>query len=236
MANAEAALSSAKATLSAAKSGLESAGAGIRAAEATVDRAQDDLGKLDISAPFSGLLESDSAELGSLLQAGDPCATVIQLDPIKLVGFVPETQLGLIEVGANAGAQLASGEDLRGNVTFLARSADETTRTFRVEVTVPNPDWSLRDGQTAEIVITGGGMRAHLLPASSLTLDDRGVLGVRIIDAERRAQFAAVTVIRDTVNGVWVSGLPEAADVILIGQEYVTDGVPVVPSFEELSQ
>jgi len=236
VANAEAALSSAKATLSAAKSGLESAGAGIRAAEATVDRAQDDLGKLEISAPFSGLLESDSAELGSLLQPGDPCATVIQLDPIKLVGFVPETQLGLIEVGANAGAQLASGEDLRGKVTFLARSADETTRTFRVEVTVPNPDWTLRDGQTAEIVITGGGMRAHLLPASALTLNDRGVLGVRIIDAESRAQFAAVTVIRDTVNGVWVGGLPETADVILIGQEYVIDGVRVVPSFEELSQ
>jgi multidrug efflux system membrane fusion protein len=236
VAGADATLSSAQAALSTAKSGLESAQAGIRGAEASVDRARDDMKKLEIRAPFAGLLESDTAELGSFLQPGDPCATVIQLDPIKLVGFVPETQLGLVHVGAEAGARLASGAQAQGRVTFLARSADEMTRTFRVEVEVPNTDLALSDGQTAEILIAGGGTRAHLLPASALTLDDRGVLGVRIIDAERTAQFAPVTVLRDTVDGVWLTGLPETVDVILVGQEYVIDGVPVAPSFEELGQ
>ena len=44
-------------------------------------------------APFAGLLETDTAELGALLQTGSPCATIIQLDPIKFVGFVPEAEL-----------------------------------------------------------------------------------------------------------------------------------------------
>jgi multidrug efflux system membrane fusion protein len=237
VAGAEAALSSARAAVSAAQAGLQSGQAGVQSAEAALERAHNELSKLEIRAPFAGLLESDTAELGALLQAGAACATVIQLDPIKLVGFVPETQVDKVMAGARASARLASGGgDVQGRVTFLARSADEATRTFRVEVQVPNPDLSIRDGQTVEIVITGEGQMAHLLPGSALTLDDAGRLGVRIIDAETTAQFMPVTLLRDTAQGVWLAGLPAEASVILVGQEYVTDGVAVRPSYEELSQ
>ena len=37
-------------------------------------------------------------------------------------------------------------------------------------------------------------------------------------------------------DGVWLSGLPEVADVITVGQEFVTDGVPVRVTYEELTQ
>ena len=121
-------------------------------------------------------------------------------------------------------------------MTFLSRSADPTTRTFRVELTVPNPDLSLRDGQTAEILIEAQGVTAHLLAASTLTLDDDGTLGVRTIDADSAALFHPVTVLRDTIDGVYVTGLPEQVDVITVGQEFVTDGVIVAPSFEEVIQ
>jgi multidrug efflux system membrane fusion protein len=42
--------------------------------------------------------------------------------------------------------------------------------------------------------------------------------------------------IRDTATGVWLSGLPDMADVITVGQEFVTDGVPVRVTYEELTQ
>jgi multidrug efflux system membrane fusion protein len=41
---------------------------------------------------------------------------------------------------------------------------------------------------------------------------------------------------RDTARGVWLTGLPEEADVIVVGQEFVTDGVPVRSPTEELTQ
>lgn len=69
-----------------------------------------------------------------------------------------------------------------------------------------------------------------------MTLDDEGRLGVRIVDAQSLAQFVPVTLLRDTRDGVWLAGLPDQADVILVGQEYVVDGVPVAPSFEEITQ
>ncbi len=216
-----------------AQAAVQSAQAGIRSAEAAVAAAERELQRLTITAPFAGLLETDTAELGSLLQPGSPCATVIQLDPIKLVGFAPEAEVGKIEVGAMAGARLASGQEVRGAVTFLSRAADEATRTFRVEVTVDNADLAIRDGQTAEIVVASDGQSAHLIPQSALTLDDEGVLGVRTITEDNRAGFVPVEVIRDTVRGIWVSGLPQTADLIVIGQEFLTDGVTVEPTFRE---
>ncbi len=229
--SAEAAVESASAGVQAAQAAIQSAQSGIRAAEAAVTRAEEELTRLRILAPFAGLLESDTAELGSLMQPGTPCATIIQLDPIKLVGFVPEAQVDRVAVGATAGARLASGREVAGQVTFLSRSADPQTRTFRVEITVANADQTIRDGQTADILIQSEGMAAHLLPASAMTLSDAGTLGVRLVE-DGIVQFAPVRMIRDTANGVWLTGLPDVAEVITVGQEFVTDGVPVRVTYE----
>ncbi|WP_071673307.1 efflux RND transporter periplasmic adaptor subunit [Nioella nitratireducens] len=231
-----AAVSSAEAAIRSAQAGVESARSGIQSAEAAVTRAEQEIERLRITAPFAGLLEGDTAELGALMQPGTDCATVIQLDPIKLVGYVPEADVARIENGTTAGAQLATGQRVQGTVTFLSRSADPQTRTFRVEITVPNADLEIRDGQTADILIAAPGQMAHLVPSSALTLNDEGILGVRIVDDTDTARFAPVSFLRDTVDGVLVADLPETVDVIVVGQEFVTDGVPVDPHEQEPTQ
>ena len=234
---AEASVEAAKSGLSAATSGILSAEAGIESAMAGIAAAEKELSRLEITAPFKGLLEAKTAELGSLLQPGSLCATIIQLDPIKLVAFVPETEVNRIEMGAPAGGRLAAGGDeIRGVVTFLSHAADPTTRTFRVEIEVPNRDLTIRDGQTAEILIGASGTTAHLLPQSALTLNNDGALGLRVINAEGVVRFQTVQLLRDTVDGVWLTGLPEKLDVIVVGQEYVTAGVKVDPTFREFDQ
>ena len=222
----------AEAQLVAARAGVQSAQAALKAAAAGAEASARELARTRLVAPFAGVLEQDAAETGSLLATGGLCATIFQFDPIKLVGFVPETDVDRIAVGALAGARLVSGREVRGEVTFVSRAADPSTRTFRTEITVPNPDLSIRDGQTAEILIAAAGSQAHLLPASALTLDDGGRLGVRIV-AEGRAQFTPVEALRDTPKGIWVSGLPDQAEVIVVGQEYVTDGVPLAVTLRD---
>ncbi len=234
--SAKAVVEAARAGLASAKSGMQSTQAGIQAAEAGLAAAEKEMDRLTITAPFAGLLESDTAEFGSLMQPGMACATVIQLDPIKLVGFVPETEVSKVTVGALAGGRLADGNDVQGRVTFLSKSADLTTRTFRVEIEVPNEDNAIRDGQTAEILIAADGASAHLLPASAMTLNNDGELGVRIVDDSSITRFAPVSLLRDTVDGVWLAGLPDTTDVIIVGQEYVVDGVAVNATYEETPQ
>lgn len=206
---------------------VESALAGVEAARAGVEAAEAELGRLTITAPFAGLLEAEPAETGSLLGAGGLCATVIQLDPVLIVGYAAEAQIDRLAVGAMAGAQLSNGTQVVGQVTFLAHAADAATRTFRVEVTVPNPDLSIRSGMSADMLVAATATRGHLVPGSALTINDGGVLGLRLVDETNHTRFQPVTVLRDAPQGFWVSGLPAEADVIVVGQEYVTDGVEV---------
>ncbi|WP_434287448.1 efflux RND transporter periplasmic adaptor subunit [Celeribacter sp. SCSIO 80788] len=209
-----------------------SAEAGVESARAALAQAKRDIENLEIKAPFAGLLESDTAELGTYLSAGASCATVIQLDPMKLVGYAPETEVDEIKIGALAGARLISGDTVTGQVTYLARSADAATRTFRVEVEVPNPEFAIRDGQTVELAIRAEGEMAHLVAQSSLTLNDDGLIGLRLVGPDNLVVFAPVKVLRDTREGIWVAGLPEEADIITVGQEFVREGVLIDPHYE----
>lgn len=216
-----------------------STAASLEAARAAVERAERAITDLTVMAPFSGVLEDDTAELGAYLSPNSGnahCATVLQMNPIKIVGFVPETLVSQVMPGATAGARLSDGQEVVGEVSFIARQADETTRTFRVEVEVPNPDLRLRAGQTAEVAVAADGTEAHLIPASALTLDDQGRLGVRrVVEADGGpvAGFAAVSVVRDSLDGVWVSGLPEEVQVIVVGQDFVTAGTPIAVTLRE---
>ncbi|MGB1389730.1 MAG: efflux RND transporter periplasmic adaptor subunit [Paracoccaceae bacterium] len=232
----EASVRAAEASVASATSGLDATQSGIEAAAAAVALAKREIDRLTITAPFDGLLESDAAELGSLLQPGALCATVIQLNPIKLVGYVPETEVNRVELGAMAGAKLASGRQVQGQVVFVSRSADPLTRTFEVEILVENTDRSIRDGQTAEILVRAQGARAHFVPQSSLTLNNEGVLGVRIVDLSDTVRFQPVKVLRDQTDGIWISGPEDVADIIVVGQEFVTEGVRVTPTYQEAAQ
>lgn len=197
--------------------------AGLQSAQAGVLQIEQEISRLEIRAPFAGSLETDSAELGSLMQPGGLCATIIDLNTVKLVGFATETDINKIELGAFAGADLVSGKRVLGKVTFLSRSSDPVTRTFRVEITVDNADLSIRDGETAEIGIALEGEKGHLLPQHVLTLDTNGTLGVRVAD-NGVARFMPVTILRDSAEGIWLAGLPDTVDVITVGLEFTIDG------------
>ena len=117
--------------------------------------------------------------------------------------------LNRIIKGSTATAKLLNGKKIQGKVTFVSRSADQTTRTFRVEIEADNADLSISKGQTSEILIASDGTQAHLLPQSALTLNDNGALGVRTVDEKSKVVFFATDIIRDTMKGVWLKGLPE---------------------------
>ena len=197
--------------------------AALEATRARVLRAEINMKRLEIRAPFTGILESDTAELGSLLQNGSTCATLISLDPMKLVAFAPERSVDALDVGARVSARLINGRVLEGEITFVARSADRDTRTYLVEAATPNPDLKIRDGMTTEINVSLKPREAHLVPQNVLTLNNHGVLGVRLAK-DGKALFAPIEILKDDTVGAWVAGLPPKATIIVVGQEFVTDG------------
>jgi multidrug efflux system membrane fusion protein len=202
----------------------------LEAARAKLMRAEIDMDRLEIVAPFDGALETDTAELGALLQPGSVCASLIALDPIALVGFAAERDVDRLQVGAPARARLVTGRSVEGRIRFVARSADDETRTYRVEVAAPNPDLAIRDGMTAEILIGLDSEPAHFVPQSALTLDGAGRIGVRLA-VDGVARFAPAEILADAPDGVWLAGLPDEADIIVVGQEFAADGRAVAPRY-----
>ena len=227
----EAAVEAAELSASSAETQSLSKRQAVANVEARINRATTELNNTKIIAPFDGLLESDTAEYGDFMQTGAPCGTLLALNPIKLIGYATETQVSKIEVNTTAGARLISGDTVSGTVSFISRSADPTTRTFLVETTVPNENYEIREGSTADIYISLAGAKGHLLPQSSLTLNSSGVLGVRIA-LDDKAKFIPINIIRDAEEGVWVTGLPNSVDVIIVGQEYVTDNSNIKVSYK----
>jgi len=227
----EAAVEAAELSASSAETQSLSKRQAVANVEARINRATTELNNTKIIAPFDGLLESDTAEYGDFMQTGAPCGTLLALNPIKLIGYATETQVSKIEVNTTAGARLISGDTVSGTVSFISRSADPTTRTFLVETTVPNENYEIREGSTADIYISLSGAKGHLLPQSSLTLNSSGVLGVRIA-LNDKAKFIPINIIRDAEEGVWVTGLPNSVDVIIVGQEYVTDNSNIKVSYK----
>ena len=209
-----------------------SAVAALESAEAAFERAQLAIQALKMTAPFDGLLGSDTAELGSLLQPGSLCARIIQFDPIKVVAYISELEVERIEIGYPATVRFLSGRTATGTVSYISRSADSKTRTFRLELTIPNSELLIRDGSAAEVTVVTERALAHFIPQSALTLNDAGVLGVRTVVTDV-ARFVPVRFIRDATTGVWVGGLPEQSDIIVVGHEYVIDGTPVAATYRE---
>lgn len=204
---------------------LANARADYKSARVAVDN-------LQIRAPFDGVVNSRAVELGDLIRRGEECATLLDLDPILLVGEVSESQVGRLVPGGPASGQLQQGQRVAGSLRYISQQAHEITRAYRVEVAVDNPAGKLRGGLSGRLALPTGEVLAHRINSSLLTLDDRGDLGLRLLDEGNRVHFANVELLGDGEAGVWLGGLPREVTLITVGQEYVTSGEIVRVQFE----
>lgn len=191
-----------------------------------------DVENLTIRAPFAGIVHSRSVEMGDLMERGDTCATVLDVNPLVVTGQVAETDVDRLSPGASAEVSLLTGQKAAGVVRFIGHESDPITRTFRVEVEVENTDWTIRSGITADVSINAGHYKAHRISPALLLLDDNGVVGVRIVDTEQRVHFQAVTIIGGDDRGAWVQGLSDKVMMITVGQLFVSDGQRVDVSID----
>ncbi len=204
--------------------------AALDATTAAVTRAELNLNRTRITAPFAGIMETRAVEVGNLMDMGGTCASLLDDSPMLLIGQVPETDVGKLTLGAPVTATLLSGETVEGKLTYVSRAADTSARSYGIEVEISGGYDSIRQGITAEIYIAGAETRAHLIPPSALTLNDEGIMGVKTLDQNNVVQFAPVVVVGENSSldpGMWVLGLPEQSVVITLGQEIVFPGQTV---------
>ncbi len=207
----------------------------LAASKARLKESELALARINIVAPFDGVVEKAHMEVGQYVTPGSPCVTLVDLDPMLLVGQVAENELMSIKPGQIATAKLPEGINISGNVSFVAKTAEQGTRTYLVEAHVDNRDFSIPSGVTAQIAIPVESLNAQKISPALLVLSDAGQMGVRTVNRDNIVEFHAVDILRDEIDGIWVTGLPDVARVIVVGQQLVVAGETVATTHEPLS-
>ena len=197
-------------------------------AKAELKNAELQLAATEIRAPFDGVLNARPVEIGDFLQDGTNVAEVLDLDPLIISAQLPEQQLQHVQTGMQARARLADGRMIEGKVRYLSRAADEATRTFRIELEVPNPGQrELSSGNTAKLMLPLGEQLLHHVSPALLVLDDSGRLGLKAVNEQQQVIFIPVELAGADQKGAWLTGVPMHSQVITRGQGYVEIGQTV---------
>lgn len=203
---------------------------------AAVGRAELALSRTKITAPFSGIMESRAVEVGDYMDMGGQCASLLDDQPMLLIGQVPEQDVGKLNVGSLVSGMLVTGERVQGRLTYIARAADNVSRSYRIEVELNTPDKPVRQGVSTEILISAQDIRALLIPSSAMTLDDEGLIGVKTLSRDNEVRFNHVQIVGESTGfdrqGFWVTGLPDEVVLITHGQELVFPGQTVRTNFD----
>jgi len=189
--------------------------------------------RLDIKAPFEGEVLSAPIELGAYVDVNGEVATIVDNHPLVVSVQITQQDITDLKVGQDASLTFATGQESEGKIRYIAARADEGTRTFRVEIELPNPKGEIPSGISAEAKIPTGSVMAHFVSPADLSLNEAGKLGIKTVNKDNRVVFHEATIVMSDTNGAWVIGLPPQARVITLGHGYVQIGEQVQVAEEQ---
>jgi multidrug efflux system membrane fusion protein len=205
----------------------------LQTAKAELEEARIELERIEIKAPFEGVIMSSSIELGAYVDVNGEVATIVDNDPLVVSLRITQQNISDLKVGQAASLKFATGQERDGKIRYVAPRADEDTRTFRVEVELPNPNGEIPSGISAEAKVPTGTVMAHFVSPAALSLNDEGKLGVKTVNADDKVAFHTASIVLSDVNGAWITGLPAHARVITLGHGFVQVGEEVQVAEEE---
>ncbi len=215
---------------------IAQAKAKLASAQARLERSQLEISRTTVRAPFDGVVEDVHQEVGDYVAPGATCVTVVDLDPMLLVGQVAERDVPSLRIDLPVTGVLTDGSTVEGPITFIGQQSDPATRTYPVEIQIANPDYSLRSGLTTEIRIPVREVMAQKISPALFALNDNGDIGVRTVNEKGAVVFHLVEIVAEAPDGVWVAGLPDVATLITVGQELVVPGELVDVDYEAVPE
>ncbi len=201
-------------------------------AKTIVKQAQIALENTVIVVPFAGILEDRQVELGDYVGVGDAIAEVIDENPFLVIGEVTELQRKYLYLNQAAKINLVTGQTIHGKISFISVRANSATRTFNIEIQVPNQKRKLVAGITSEIHIAIKEILAHKVSSSLLSLNDKGILGIKAVKSDNKVVFYPANFAKATSDSLWLTDLPKRLSFITVGQGFVRPGDFVKPVLE----
>jgi RND family efflux transporter MFP subunit len=213
-----------------AKAQLDSTQGTVATAQAAVAQAQQALADCELRVPMDGQILQRNIELGMLVGAGTQAFTMGDMELVKAVFGVPDTLLSSVRLKQLQGIQTETyPQEFSGQVSAISPQADQKSRTFQVEVTIPNPKGLLKSGMVATLDIGAAKMRtpALVVPIEAVVSPADGSKSFSVFVVTRQGD-------KDTVHRRSVQPGPAFGNMVSItegvsrGEKIVNNGATLV--------
>ncbi len=201
----------------------------LKVAEASLQLAEAKLAKMDLRAPFSGVIGLRSVSVGDYVKEGADLVNLESIDPLKVDFRVPEVYMRQVKVGQPLQIQLDAlpGKTFEGKVFAVNPLIDAAGRSVVIRAMVRNPDTSLRPGMFARVrLITRDAQNALVLPEQALVPQGDQQFVYRIVDGKAVRTKVDVGQRRDAKVEI-LNGVAKDDLVVTAGQLKLRDGAPV---------
>ena len=217
------------------KQGLQSqlkadqAQAALASARAALERIELEIAKVDIRAPFSGVINQLPIEMGQQIDKGTVIAELVDNSSFRATASVAQQSVHKLSVGQAVKVELITGAELEGKLTFISAVADPATRSFDIEAIVENAGQQIAAGTSASVIIPVEKVEAMFVSPSTMALSDTGDIGVKTVNEENKVVFFPVALVQTDSDGAWVTGVPAGSRIITLGQGFVNENQEVEP-------
>jgi multidrug efflux system membrane fusion protein len=212
----------------------------VATSQAAVAQAQQALSDCELRAPMDGQILNRNIELGALVASGTTGFTMGDMRTVKAVFGVPDTVLAAVALGKKQAIQTETyNQQFMGLITAISPQADQKSRTFQVEVSVPNPKDLLKSGMVATLILGQSKLGAPLLvvPLNAIvsTVDGSKAFSVFVVQRDGDKDIARRRIVQTGSafgnNVAILKGLNPGDRVLLNGATLVSDGqvVHIIP-------
>jgi membrane fusion protein, multidrug efflux system len=198
--------------------------------EAQLATLRERLARTIIRAPIRGVVDERMVEVGTMVSAGTPVLRMVQIDPVKVQGGVPERFAGDVRAGASARVtfDVLRGEVFQADVRFVGSTVNPRNRTFEVELALPNPGRVIKPEMVANLELSRRDLTdALVIPQNALVRVEEGFVVFVAVEenGQALAQVRPVRLGPSQRNLVVVEeGLAPGDRLIVVGQNQVANG------------
>jgi RND family efflux transporter MFP subunit len=181
--------------------------------------------------PIDGVITARNYDAGDMYAMSAPIFTVEQIKPVKLLVGVSESDYSKVKKGDKVTVKADAFEDLTfdGKIERIYPTIDPTTRTFTMEVVVPNNYSTLRPGMFARVTVNFGVNRSVVVPDVAVVKQQgSGERFVYVLNEDGTVSYKKIELGRRMGTEYEVlSGLTDSTMVVTGGQIRLKDGIKV---------
>ena len=201
----------------------------LKVMEASLALATAKLNKMEIRAPFSGLIGLRSVSVGDYVKEGQDMVNLESIDPLKVDFRVPEIYLKQVQLGQKLEVSLDAmpGRKYEGTVSAINPLVDAAGRAIVIRAQVRNADTMLRPGMFARVkLLTKDERDALVLPEQALVPQGEEQYVFRVVDGKAARTKVELGQRREGKVEV-VRGVSPGETIVTAGQLKLRDGTPV---------